>query len=168
MRTYTGIGARETPESILKPMRGVAKYLASEGYLLRSGGAQGADQAFEEGCDLVKGEKTIYLPYCHFRGNLSPNYGTNLAARQMAKLFHPNWTMVGDNGRDFLGRNCYQILGDDLKSPTDFIICWTPDGKTVGGTGQAIRIAEHYHIPIFNMGSMSLDEIQEAIFKEVI
>jgi hypothetical protein len=31
------------------------------------------------------------------------------------------------------------------------VVCWTKDGKSSGGTGQALRIAEYYSIPIFNL-----------------
>ncbi|GAG46694.1 unnamed protein product, partial [marine sediment metagenome] len=35
--------------------------------------------------------------------------------------------------------------------PVDFIICWTPGGREVGGTAQAIRIAKANHIKVFNL-----------------
>lgn len=49
MKIYTGIGSRNTPPDILDIMFRLAGKLASEGYVLRSGGAQGADDAFEQG-----------------------------------------------------------------------------------------------------------------------
>jgi hypothetical protein len=51
------------------------------------------------------------------------------------------------------GRNAQIVLGDDLKTPVDFVVCWTPDGKLTGGTAMALRIAFDYDIPIFNLGS---------------
>ena len=47
---YTGIGSRETPDSILSLFNDIVFQLAGLGYTLRSGGADGADTAFEEGC----------------------------------------------------------------------------------------------------------------------
>jgi len=44
---YTGIGSRETPRHICIYMSKVAKILDKRGYILRSGGAQGADKAFQ-------------------------------------------------------------------------------------------------------------------------
>jgi hypothetical protein len=147
---YSGIGARDTPPETLKLMRSVGRFMASWGHTLRSGGANGADSAFEEGCDEHDGTKEIYLPREAFRGNLSPLFGSCLAARQIARQFHPYWDNLGDLGRDFMARNAYQVLGKDLKTPADFIVCWTKNGKPVGGTGQALRMAEHYHIPVVN------------------
>ena len=50
-----------------------------------------------------------------------------------------------------MARNAYCMLGPDLKSPVDFVLCWTPNAKVVGGTGQGLRIALDYNIPIFNL-----------------
>lgn len=165
---YTGIGSRDTPEPIKDAMRSVGRFMATWGHTLRSGAARGADSAFEDGCDSVQGEKEIYLPFRGFSRSTSELYGTCKEARMLAKEFHPNWAVLGDSARDFMGRNCYQVLGPSLRTPTDFIICWTPGGKVVGGTGQALRMAEHYRIPVFNLGSMSLDEANDEITKLLI
>ena len=45
--TYAGVGSRETPPAILKKMTAVAAMLSGRGYKLQSGGAIGADMAFE-------------------------------------------------------------------------------------------------------------------------
>lgn len=162
-KCYAGIGSRETPESILTAMESAARFLGSWGYTLRSGGARGADTAFETGCDHVGGDKRIYLPWKGFNKNLSQYYGTSKESRLLAKRYHPNWSNVSDRGRDFHGRNCYQILGSDLETPCDFVLCWTPSGKIVGGTGQALRMAQDYDIEIINFGSMSLEDISDRI-----
>lgn len=51
---YAGIGSRETPRSILDLMTAIARKLEALGYTLRSGGATGADTAFEEGVERLK------------------------------------------------------------------------------------------------------------------
>lgn len=55
---YAGVGSRATPEPVLDLMRRCATRLEVLGYTLRSGGANGADTAFEEGCC----RKELYLP----------------------------------------------------------------------------------------------------------
>lgn len=162
---YAGIGSRKTPDSVLKDMFAAAKGLASMGCILRSGGAAGADTSFERGCDAAQGRKEIFLPYKGFRGNPSKLHGTCIDARRIAKQFHPNWEVLGENARDFMGRNSYQILGADLCLPCDFILCWTKNGRIEGGTGQALRIAAHFKIPVFNFGAKTKDEINDAILK---
>jgi len=161
---YAGIGARKTPKNICQKMYNAGKSLSKLGFTLRSGGAPGANIAFETGADAGNGRKEIYLPWKEFNRNPSPRYGTTKEARLLAKEFHPNWENLGNTGRDFMGRNCYQILGQDLTTPCEFILCWTPNGKVVGETGQALRMAKAYNIPIFNFAVQSDDEISDFIF----
>lgn len=144
-------------------MRKVSKFMARNEWTLRSGGAKGADTAFELGCDDREGKKEIYLPYKNFNGNGSPLFHVERKARLLAKLFHPNWPALGPTARDFMGRNTYQILSSDLDTPVSFVICWTPKGQVTGGTGQALRMANHYGIPVFNFGSQSETEISDSI-----
>ena len=62
---YTGIGARNTPDKVLDLFMNIAKYLATKDFTLRSGAANGADSAFEKGCDISNGSKEIYLQNHH-------------------------------------------------------------------------------------------------------
>ena len=156
-RHYTGIGARNTPDDVLKDMTEIASGLESYDFTLRSGGAQGADSAFEAGVqnDL---NKEIYLPWQNFNDSNSPYCSIHPEAYEMAKHYHPAWDRCSPAARKFHARNCYQILGFNLNTPSDFVICWTPGGAITGGTGQALRIAIDRDIPIFNMGAPSWDE----------
>lgn len=71
---------------------------------------------------------------------------------RIASEVHPAWDRCNEWARGMHSRNCHQILGYDLKSPVDAVICWTPDGKIQGGTATAIRISMKYNIPVFNLG----------------
>jgi len=57
---YAGIGSRKTPPDILALMEACAYKLARYGWNLRSGGAPGADQAFERGVAQANRERNIY------------------------------------------------------------------------------------------------------------
>ena len=46
---YAGIGPRRVPKAIAEVMFHLAMKLGSEGLILRSGGAEGSDRAFEAG-----------------------------------------------------------------------------------------------------------------------
>ena len=149
MKTYAGIGSRKTPADIQEKMTEIAKKLSRSNYLLRSGGAYGADSAFERGAD----SKEMYLPWDGFndkRANdidyIIPPVNNVFVAR-----FHPHPNALGVAGRFLMSRNAYQVLGRDLNDPVDFVLCWTADGKASGGTGHAIRIANEYKIPVFNL-----------------
>lgn len=54
MICYTGIGSRETPAEILEIFEHLGAWFAKKGYTLRSGHADGADAAFENGCSSVR------------------------------------------------------------------------------------------------------------------
>jgi hypothetical protein len=150
MNFYTGIGSRETPIHILAEMTNLARNLELCGWTLRSGGAKGADSAFEAGVSDPHNAK-IYLPWQRFAHNPSGLFHISPEAYAMAESFHPAWNRCGIAARKFHARNCYQVLGADLNTPSRMVICWTPGGKVAGGTGQAMRIAKHYNIPIFNL-----------------
>lgn len=138
--------------------------MAKAGHTLRSGGAQGADRAFEIGCDYKSiGTKEIYLPVKGFQGNNSKRYNVSQEAMAIAAKFHPRWDPLPTFVKLLMGRNAYQILGANLNTPSDFMICWTLEGNVVGGTGQALRMAAYYEIPIINFGSASFVEIDKKL-----
>ena len=151
MLYYTGIGSRKTPKDILSLITKISLYLSKKGYILRSGGAEGADKAFEEG---VLGElKEIYLPWPNFNNNEAIFTPISQEALKMAEKFHPYWINLKEGAKKLQARNCYQVLGKDLNKPSSFVICWTPGGKETGGTAQALRIAKEHNIKIFNLGN---------------
>jgi len=149
---YTGIGSRETPIIILKLFTQVGKYLAQKDYILRSGHAEGADSAFEYGCTMANGQKEIYLPWKGFGDSDSKLIVKDGKAFEISEKFHPYWHNLSQGARKLQARNSHQALGNDLETLSKFIICWTKNGKGSGGTGQAIRIAKAYNIPIFDAG----------------
>lgn len=159
-KAYAGIGSRKTPEKILELMTLAAGQFSEEDLILRSGGADGADTAFEIG---AYGAKEIYLPWQGFNNRYSPYNRPSEAAFDLAKQYHPAWENLSQAGQKLMARNCHQVLGQNLDDPVAFILCWTPKGSGSGGTGQAIRLARAYSIPVFDMGGSSLDEIQEGI-----
>lgn len=152
VKTYTGIGSRKAPMEILKLFMRVAEYLAIQGHTLRSGASPGSDKAFEIGCDASRGNKEIFLPWMGFEGSMSKYIVREGQAYELAKEYHPSWDNLSEGGKKLQSRNSHQIMGWDLKTPTDVVICWTPGGRGGGGTGQAIRIAKDIGVPIFDAG----------------
>jgi hypothetical protein len=159
MKAFAGIGSRQTPDKLKPYIFEICKVLVSKGYTLRSGGADGADSFFEEGYDLVGGNKEIFLPWKGFNANKSPLYEIPLWAYSVAAKYHPHWHNLKKGPMKLHARNAQQVLGKDLNDPVEFVICWTPDGcnhgsgrtNATGGTGQAISIASDYNIPVYNI-----------------
>ncbi len=147
MKYYAGIGSRETPIEIKYIIYEIVDILNTKSYVLRSGGAPGADKFFEEKAS----QKEIFLPWKGFEGNESNLYLINEEAHEIARKYHPAYYKLSHPAKLFMARNSYQVLGYDLKTPSEFIICWTKNGKEVGGTSQAIRIAKDKNIPVYNL-----------------
>jgi hypothetical protein len=154
VKYYAGIGSRETPPGIEPMIEEICNILPKFGYILRSGGAPGADSMFEK---YSGDNKEIYLPWRGFNDNDSELYLDNMniefvqKAKSTAMKYHPRWNQLSLAAKKLMTRNSFQVLGPDLQSPVSFVVCWTPGGKISGGTGQALRIAKDLSIPIFNL-----------------
>ncbi len=162
IRYYAGIGSQETPGEVCDRMTRYASWLREGGYILRSGHALGADQAFEAGAGH---DAEIYLPWLGFQGEVPINgYGFDAGQDEdldvYVNKFHPRPSKLSRGARALMRRNTCQILGRDppASSISDFVLCWTRDGTAVGGTGQAIRIATAYDVPTFNLYYRDADE----------
>lgn len=152
-KRYAGIGSREVPKEYLELIEEIALFLARKGFILRSGGAEGSDKAFERGCDKMSGEKEIWLPWAKFEDNDSKLIVKDKRAFEIAKKYHPYFDKLSDGAKKLQARNSHQVLGESLEDPVLFIVCYTKNGSGSGGTGQALRIAKDLNIPIFDLGS---------------
>lgn len=148
--TYSGIGSRETPFYICDLMTEIAIHLDNLGYTLNSGGATGSDSAFEKGSK----RKQIFLPWNGFENKFIDNVSYFIPEynETYVRKYHPKFNKLSKKSRLLMSRNTYQVLGKDLKTPVDFVLCYTENALMKGGTSQALRIAKDYHIPVFNFG----------------
>lgn len=148
---YAGIGSRETPTDVLEKMHLIGQRYAEAGWILRSGGARGADTAFEVGCDLGNGDKQIFLPKRMHNGNASPFYDCPKEAYKLLDDLFPEAKNRLPYVRDLLARNMQQVFGPNLDDPTDLIICWMKKKVPTGGTGWAVKAAMRFDIPVINL-----------------
>ena len=158
---YTGVGSRNTPQPVLRLIRNLATQLGEQ-FILRSGGADGADSAFEAGADLISAEKEIYLPWKNYNNNSSHLFNQPYGAGAIAKeAYGERWIHLTPAVKKLMTRNVLQVLGEDLQTPSSFVVCWTEDGcesaeertRNTGGTGQTIAIASMFNIPVFNLAN---------------
>lgn len=157
---YTGVGSRSTPDDILGLMEQTARALSEDGWVLRSGGADGADTAFESGAS----QSNIFIPWPGFKDYEDPAREKPAArAYTIVSDVHPAWYKLSNPAQKLHARNAHQVLGEDLETPSSFLICWTPDGagciedcsEDTGGTATAIRLADRLDIPIKNLANPS-------------
>lgn len=174
MKSYAGIGSRETPPSVISMMKAIGRQMAKDGIMLHTGNARGADQAFAEGANEVDPTLvTLWLPWPNFEvdkiveGNIV-HIRPRRDAQDIAEMLHPAWRKQSRGARLLHSRNTHIILNEDVFTPVDKVICWTIDGKEKGGTGQALRVANWWNlmndskIIIENLGARNATPQKEA------
>ena len=101
----TGVGSRETPPASLALIAFMAKQFSALGLVLRSGGARGADEEFE---DNWVGDKEIYLPKVGFRGRSGVVPELTEEHSRLAGMVHPAWEKCSEEDRVYHCRNVKQ------------------------------------------------------------
>ena len=164
--TYAGIGSRETPPAVLNQMAAIARTLRDDGWTLRTGGADGADTAFEAGTDRRQVE--VFLPWPNFNGLTGP-YARTLdprmapEAERIAAQHHPAWERCRRGARKLHARNAAIILGPTLDDPVDAVVCWTPGGEKKGGTATGIHMAEALGKPVLNLATTTPETVLQEL-----
>ena len=163
---YAGVGARRTPDAVLSQMRDLAKRLAARGWHLRTGGAQGADDAFAGA--VACGQRSVFVPWRGYNGWEETGCRTLSAAeiramRPLAAPHHPAWERCSARVRDLHARNVAVVLGIDMREPVQAMLCWTRNGEDTGGTGMAIRLARHHRIPVLNLAALDPREAMRRL-----
>lgn len=171
-RFYTGIGSREAPLPILKRARGLGKELALKGFVGRSGKAEGMDEAFMKGFgEAGVGSFINYLPYPSFRDSLVLPTGCRdvsyylddvwKEAVMIARdIYGKGWFEITPGSRDLHTRNVFQVLGDDLQTPSEFVLYWAePKGRNAvkGGTNTAFQVARKFGVKLLGVQTPLLD-----------
>ena len=164
---YAGIGSRRTPADVLARMRQIASGYGRAGWMLRSGASPGADKAFLAGALAGGGHAELFLPEPGFEreawieaeasGAVAVTTAPSEEAYALAATLHPRWAELSAHEQALLARDCHQVLGADLATPSRFVICWAAGGSRDGagmyeeGTGQALRLAARCGVPVFNL-----------------
>lgn len=171
LKHYTGVGSRETPLEMMKVISSLAERLAGEGFILRSGAADGADTAFEDGHNNWRWSdvwdynpdalKEIFIAWNGFSDRNEKEDGVYCLkgeivqeAEEIASSVHPAWDRLSRGAKALHSRNCFQVLGKDLRTPSKFLVCYAPvdkHGVPKGGTRTAWVLARLWNIPCFNL-----------------
>ena len=168
---WAGIGSRGNdrepmPPSVLADMTELARRMAADGWHLSSGGADGSDAAFANGTPVE--QRTIWLPWPGYNDLSGPDCHPIPRDRlqqslELAERFHPAWDRCKQGTRKLHARNGLILLGRNLDRPVHAVVAYTQGGQLQGGTAQGLRIAMEHNIPIFNLGSMSMEEAWKGL-----
>lgn len=159
---YAGIGSRETPEEIKTMMTNISSQLEKSGWLLSSGGAQGADQAFEDGVSSIEANRIILATNGNHGKWASQGYivFTDLSpdvqqyCKDIVFKIHPAPDKLKPFPLLLHSRNVIQIMGEDLNTWVKFVLYYAQEDKygvPKGGTRTAVLLAKSLGIPAFNM-----------------
>lgn len=148
----TLIGSRRTPNDICNMMSLTGKKLQDK-YIMRSGGAIGADKAFEKN---VKPENKCIYTVKNFDFS-QENY--DFCYSELMSIWDKelNFDLYEKYNQILLLRDINQVLGSKNTSleKSKFLITWTPHEnyfkRDVGGSRIAIRCALKHGIKVHNL-----------------
>lgn len=158
-RIFTGIGASDTPASACAWLQDLSRQLAAAGWLARSGGADGADTAVEQGVAQAGGLMDLHLPWRGYNNRASAFFGAQPEAMRLAESVYPRWQEVSASVQRIFGSCVHQLLGAQLQRPSDLVLVWTADGceteaersRRTGGSAIVIVLAHRRGVPVFNL-----------------
>lgn len=173
VKYYTGIGSRDISPDTYQLLVDIGERMAEKGYVLRSGGAQGADQAFQEGACKVDPDKTeIWLPDSTFENKrlqdakfLGSNYTVpDNSTREAAEEWLIDSGVVKNirsknlKSRKLLCRNVYQVVGGTCpilmprKWLSSVVIYATNEEEIYKkGTRVGVWTGRHFGVPTYNV-----------------
>lgn len=160
MKYYAGVGSRKTPPDVLELMGKAARWLRRQGWTLRSGHASGADWAFEEGA--ADPGSMIFLPWSGFGQRA---YGSDPGRPVIGKAvltpeaellqYHAELVKLGIRRQGATSRAVRLLHGRNWLQVKDakFVVCWAEEvnGEPQGGTATAVKLAEAWQVPVFNL-----------------
>lgn len=167
---WTGIGSRDITQEEYQWAVLVGEQLTRRyGMILRSGGAGGADTAFQHGvCNVDFRRCEIWIPWEGFLPEqVHPDFGgceyivAGLKRTNDAEWFYtehtnimPWFSNMKASNKLLHGRNYYQVVGKE-KAPKSSVCIFIADensnGDISGGTRSAVLVARHYKIPTYNL-----------------
>jgi hypothetical protein len=105
-------------------------------------------------------KQEIYIPWANFKmerflgtqSNIIPVH-LNSKCMEIAASIHTHWNRCSVGAKKLHARNVCQVLGDDLTTPSDFVLFYAREvnGVVQGGTATAVNLARKHNIPTINM-----------------
>ena len=160
----------------------VAYECATLGIIMRSGAAIGADNIAEQAyaqaiADGKASEEQveIFIPWNNFAPyaplkhlHVIPSDPDLIdKANSMVWDTHPAPYKLSQGAMKLHSRNMNQVFGLDLETPIELCICWTPNGKCIGGTASAMRLCWHNGIQVYNLGMECTEIILDDISRHL-
>jgi hypothetical protein len=149
--TFVGSRRKEIPDNEYDTLSTayprIGRALVAKGITAVSGGADGMDTLAEQafGSNVVSYRTNRWPNSPRFVRVLDEQ--TYAKAVRMVAAIHPAWDRVKPEHQALHARNMAQVLQDDLRHPTSFLVAWAkPKGVSVeGGTRSAYEVSRIVH-----------------------
>jgi hypothetical protein len=166
------IGSRDAPAEAIIRMEELGKHIASKGFIVRTGNAVGADQAFARGANTVDPSKVyLYLPWRSYEKNaiveknIVTGYNLENAPHRLERYTklasenHPAWEYLSPAVRKFMLRNAAIVWNADL-----VLAHLNHSRQGGGGTGHGWRVAESLNIPRIDLSQeLDVEKVKKVI-----
>jgi hypothetical protein len=127
----------------------IGKFLSKD-YIIKTGNAKGADQAYARGVNLIDPKRLyLYLPWKTYNLEALVNGNAILYEPEkewfnIAKETHLFWDSLGYGGKALHARNV------GIVENVEFVIAF-PNNSNGGGTVMGMRLATKNNIPVYNL-----------------
>lgn len=161
-----GIGNRNIPKEASSKLFDLGRLIAERNYLGLSGNSNGSDEFFAKGVNSVNPSlMNLYLPWNSFNKNfILPENKVRLLSKEdkakciaIASEHHPNWSACSFGAKSCLARNVAIVTDANV------VFCYSDPNSKSGGTKHAVRIANAYQIPVYNLFTLSLEDCISAL-----
>lgn len=167
MKKYaTIIGSRNITKTEFQTLKEIAEFLHNKDFILRSGGADGADSSIMHLKNIE-----VFIPWKGFNkitNGIVLNQRNLNIAKKAIKVIHPAYDKLSHGALKLHCRNVQQVWGEDLEDPTAtsiVVFCADEDifNNVSGGTRTAVEIARRKKIPVYNIRQNSEKSVSEMI-----
>lgn len=168
---YVGVGPMTAGEDMCAQAKIFGQAMAEMGWTLRSGGAEGLDEAFERGALEGNGKTEIFIPSADFRKRFKSSdkvihtLDKHIEAMREVAPLHENWSQLGTTVQMFLTRIPFCLFGEKLDKPAHFVVGWSKHYPHTGA-GIVLKMAEMAGIPAFNLAMPGqMDAVEDFVYK---
>ena len=140
---YTGIGVAQVSGKMKDSISSIAKYFSDKGYTLRTDLDKGMNEAFRSSSE----SKELYA----IEGETVENAITAIPTDYILSDMKENClslTAINKESKKKIVRGYYELLGKDLKTPSEFLVCYDP---CTGVVNHIHRLANRLGIKVYNL-----------------
>ena len=155
MEVYSVVGPKDSPEHYNTMMSKIASLFEDDGYILRTRGRDGFEEAAVNGTDLIQNK--VIIPGTVWK------QGPSQEAYSVAWDHSNRWLDLSEENKKRSAYIVQVLLGAKLNNRSKFLITYTQDEETIPEVILAMRVARHYGIRVFDLAEYSFQKLWNDI-----